>query len=393
MKDPLTRRHPDAFHHKGFRHREVQEPDRRDAPPAQKLPVGDTDVAPGRPSKAQKSPSEQPRIISSGSSASTTSSSSSTRRSVREARPPTKSLDIKSFDVDVRRFMRRPFSDGSPAQRHEGFVPHPAELNATMLPPGRSFPFFYPSKSDHRKGDGKGKDVTLETENPRNGHCVLLGEKRPGWHYALMDEVRRSFVGYLQCPFMPSECAQFFETIKMGTDWTQPMGRVGPMPRKTGWMVLDGCSCKYCYGGVEVAAQTFPPWMKDLMRKVMGHCGLTEVQWPDSCNLNLYEDGNHSVGWHADDEALFQGRYKDIRIISLSLGERRKFEVRANCPTDAERPLMLSLGDGDLCTMEGMMQKHYQHRVPKEMGIRGARINLTWRWIFKHTPRCPALRR
>ena len=29
------------------------------------------------------------------------------------------------------------------------------------------------------------------------------------------------------------------------------------------------------------------------------------------------------------------------------------------------------LGDGDLCTMEGMMQKHYQHRVPKENNIRG----------------------
>ena len=27
--------------------------------------------------------------------------------------------------------------------------------------------------------------------------------------------------------------------------------------------------------------------------------------WPDSCNLNLYTDGGMSVGWHADDEALF----------------------------------------------------------------------------------------
>jgi hypothetical protein len=27
----------------------------------------------------------------------------------------------------------------------------------------------------------------------------------------------------------------------------------------------------------------------------------------DCCNLNLYVDGNHSVGWHADDESLFQG--------------------------------------------------------------------------------------
>lgn len=24
---------------------------------------------------------------------------------------------------------------------------------------------------------------------------------------------------------------------------------------------------------------------------------------PDSCNVNLYEDGSHAVGWHTDDEA------------------------------------------------------------------------------------------
>merc|ERR1719337_503158 len=31
-----------------------------------------------------------------------------------------------------------------------------------------------------------------------------------------------------------------------------------------------------------------------------------------------------------------------------------------------ERKNTCTLGDGDLCTMEGMFQKHFQHRVPKE---------------------------
>merc|ERR1740123_2004963 len=43
-------------------------------------------------------------------------------------------------------------------------------------------------------------------------------------------------------------------------------------------------------------------------------------------------------------------------------------------------------------TMEGMVQKHYMHRVPKEDNIEGPRINLTWRWIARHKPRCPATR-
>eukprot|EP00415_Alexandrium_ostenfeldii_P003916 UN3916 len=99
-----------------------------------------------------------------------------------------------------------------------------------------------------------------------------------------------------------------------------------------------------------------------------------------------------SVGWHADDEQLFQGRFRDCRIISLSLGAPRNFELRLNWPQDGDKePLVrLPLGNGDICTMEGMAQKHFQHRVPREDNVVGARINLTWRWIVKHGPCCPA---
>mmetsp|Transcript_78854 Transcript_78854/g.203118 ORF Transcript_78854/g.203118 Transcript_78854/m.203118 type:complete len:130 (-) Transcript_78854:66-455(-) len=121
-------------------------------------------------------------------------------------------------------------------------------------------------------------------------------------------------------------------------------------------------------------------------------CGLpSQADWPDSCNLNLYEDGGASVGWHSDDERLFQGKFVDIRIISLSFGQKRKFELRANCPEEGEKAVKrIMLGSGDLMTMEGMTQKHFQHRVPKEACAAGARINLTWRWILKHNPQCPA---
>ena len=38
--------------------------------------------------------------------------------------------------------------------------------------------------------------------------------------------------------------------------------------------------------------------------------------------------------------------------------------------------------------MEGNFQKYFQHQVPKE-AARGGRINLTWRWVVKHTRSCP----
>lgn len=149
-------------------------------------------------------------------------------------------------------------------------------------------------------------------------------------------------------------------------------------------------------GGIEVEHLDYPPWMTQLFQAIMPSCGmLNDWQWPDACNVNLYEDGSHSVGWHSDDERLFQGKFRDITILSLSLGTKRKFELRLNWPEDGERPAkrMVHLGNGDLMTMEGMLQKHFQHRVPKEDDISGQRINLTWRWILRHNPRCPAGRR
>lgn len=258
------------------------------------------------------------------------------------------------------------------------------------------------------KGHGKGGPALAPPPNkfseelweaPRaQTGLQLMGElvQNMKWSYVLQDESRRSFAGYHPCPFAPEQCKSFFDEVHSGTEWRQPEGPQGPIPRKTAWMVAAGCKCVYRYGSIEVEPQEYPPWMTQLMRAVMPCCGLLgdASTWPGSCNVNLYEDGGMSVGWHSDDERIFQGKFQDIRIISLSLGAARKFELRANWPAEGENPVrQMRLGDGDLCTMEGMVQKHFQHRVPREGHVQGARINLTWRWIAKHLPQCPAARR
>lgn len=225
-----------------------------------------------------------------------------------------------------------------------------------------------------------------------------MQQQIPGvnWQYELNDESRRSYAAYLPSRFTSEQTKQFFDTAKDGIKWEQPDGPMGPIPRKTAWLVAPGgCDCNYRYGRIEVQPQVYPQWMIDMMKVLMPLAGLPEMNtWPDCCNVNLYEDGGMSVGWHSDDEALFQGKFNDIRIISFSLGAKRKFEMRTNWPEKGEKPVRtLWLGDGDLCTMEGMMQKHYQHRVPKEGYVEGQRINMTWRWIKKHSPKCPAARR
>merc|ERR1712176_132172 len=93
-------------------------------------------------------------------------------------------------------------------------------------------------------------------------------------------------------------------------------------------MVEPPCQCSYNYSGIEVEPHPWPSWMADILQKTMPLCGITATrEWPNSCNLNLYADGNQTVGWHADNEALFQGAFQDCAIISLSLGQTRRFEM------------------------------------------------------------------
>merc|ERR1719296_77345 len=119
--------------------------------------------------------------------------------------------------------------------------------------------------------------------------------------------------------------------------------------------------------------------MEEVMAEIMPACGLSDPEtWPNSCNLNCYADGSDAIDWHADDEALFQGTSRNSCIVSLSLGETRTFELKLK---DQEQPeicgspsgeappkCQLRLQSGDICTMEGMVQKHYLHRIPKQSG-------------------------
>ena len=132
------------------------------------------------------------------------------------------------------------------------------------------------------------------------------------------------------------------------------------------------------------------------MALYMPVCGLSvNAEWPDCCSVNLYEGGQSFVGWHADDEDLFQGKHEAIRIIAVSLGQTRDFELRpalANARASGQwrgghSQTSVKLHHGDVCTMEGFTQKHYQHRLPPGRTVDGIRINLTWRWTRGHTGR------
>ena len=125
--------------------------------------------------------------------------------------------------------------------------------------------------------------------------------------------------------------------------------------------------------------------MVDLTGIVTSLCGFNSL--PNACNVNLYEGGSDAVGWHADDEAIFDAVRTPTTIVSLSLGCTRMFEFSPR--EDPQAITRIELGSGDILTMEGLMQKHYLHRVPVQPTLDGIRVNVTWRWITQHQAHCP----
>merc|ERR1712039_1010741 len=115
----------------------------------------------------------------------------------------------------------------------------------------------------------------------------------------------------------------------------------------------------------------------------------------NSVNLNYYPSGG-GIGFHSDDEFLFDGLNRDCCIISLSLcgpSIQRKFQIRAKKFWKHDEEIYdLMIGHGDLMTMEGLFQLFYLHSVwpgddlhqESDPFTQGERINLTWRTIVRH---------
>lgn len=92
----------------------------------------------------------------------------------------------------------------------------------------------------------------------------------------------------------------------------------------------------------------------------------------DYCLVHIYRDGEDSISWHNDKEAL----HSDIS--SISFGASRKFRFRKINETKGwERELILN--SGDVVHMKPGCQLRYKHCVPVEKRVKQPRINLTFR--------------
>ncbi len=164
--------------------------------------------------------------------------------------------------------------------------------------------------------------------------------------------------------------AELMQTIAWRHEAITLYGRSQLQPRLTAWYGDAGKF--YRYSGLTMHPTPWTPLLLDLKEKVEAVSGVRF----NSVLLNLYRDGNDSMGWHSDDEPEL-GRNPVIG--SLSLGGTRRFLLRHQ--REPAQKQELALTSGSFLLMRGTTQHNWQHQVPKTKRRVAPRVNLTFRVI------------
>ncbi|HEY9615288.1 MAG TPA: alpha-ketoglutarate-dependent dioxygenase AlkB [Microcoleaceae cyanobacterium] len=158
------------------------------------------------------------------------------------------------------------------------------------------------------------------------------------------------------------------QTIAWRQDRITIFGRSLLQPRLTAWYGDPGKS--YTYSGLTLVPTPWTPTLLELKATVES---VSNIHF-NSVLLNLYRDGNDSMGWHSDDEPELG---QNPVIGSLSLGGTRRFMLRHRSQKDWK--YQLELTSGSFLLMQGTTQHYWQHQIPKTKRPVSPRINLTFR--------------
>lgn len=176
--------------------------------------------------------------------------------------------------------------------------------------------------------------------------------------------------------FIESEQAYtILENLSESLPWEQSIisiaGKDHKIPRLNCWMA--DANAPYSYSGASMQIQ---PWNLDVLniKKQIEH--FTQKQF-NSVLINLYRDGDDSVGWHSDDEQeLGQNPYISV----LSLGGTRRFDLRSKL--NHQNKLSIELEHASLLIMNDSLQHTSQHCIKKTARFCAPRISLTFRTVY-----------
>ncbi len=148
-------------------------------------------------------------------------------------------------------------------------------------------------------------------------------------------------------------------------------GRRVLQPRLIAW----AGDLAYRYSGQTLEPRPFTPTARRLLANVGARAGVTF----NHVLVNRYRSGEDSMGLHSDDEPELG---PDPLVAIVSLGTARRLVVKPRRKQDQERH-DLSLGHGALLVMGGTCQRHYVHGIPRQAGLQGERISLTFRHLLR----------
>lgn len=164
--------------------------------------------------------------------------------------------------------------------------------------------------------------------------------------------------------------AQALAEIPWTQDNIQIFGRSVRVPRLSAW--FSSVNATYKYSGLVHQPQPIPEFLVKLLSEVMARTGFEF----NSVLVNLYRDGSHSMGWHADDEPELG---LEVTIASLNVGARRV--IRFKHRQKKELRMTLPVAHGSLLMMYPPVQEYWLHEVPKRKGVSTPRINFSFRTI------------
>lgn len=174
--------------------------------------------------------------------------------------------------------------------------------------------------------------------------------------------------------FTGEENNHLLQILREQIAWRQEairiFGKTVLQPRLTAWYGNEGAH--YSYSGITMEPL---PWIPEL-RQLKEQAEQYAVSSFNSALLNLYRNGQDSMGWHRDNEKELG---PEPVIASLSFGAARTFRFRHY--QDKKRIISLNLQPGSLLIMSGTTQLHWEHQLPKTAGVVGERINITFRTI------------
>lgn len=153
---------------------------------------------------------------------------------------------------------------------------------------------------------------------------------------------------------------ELFDNL-MGLDYDKSM--------RARWTASFGKS--YDYSGKTYPYVPMPNFLDDLIPGIMALIGFE----PNNCLINLYHDGDSTMGYHSDNTDILEA---GTGVVIISIGSERT--LRFKNKIDKENTIDYVLTDGSLFYMNDSVQESWLHSIPKS-DVEGQRFSLTFRNI------------